>query len=126
MAELNMGATLYDANKQIIEQQKPLTHLELARKQEIIENWFDTKIVTYSMLLCHERRDYTIFRLGNTSTATYTAARDLMECLTNRGEIMAIDKADEKENAYEIWLKIDGEAFAYYLFPYDAGVIECE
>ena len=39
---------------------------------------------------------------------------------------MAIDKADEKENAYEIWLKIDGEAFAYYLFPYDAGVIECE
>ena len=36
------------------------------------------------------------------------------------------NKADEKENAYEIWLKIDGEAFAYYLFPYDAGVIECE
>ena len=27
---------------------------------------------------------------------------------------------------FEIWLRIEGEAFAYYLFPYDQAVIDCE
>ena len=35
------GNSLYDANKQLVlDNEKPLTHLELARKQEMLEDFF--------------------------------------------------------------------------------------
>ena len=119
------GANLYEANKQLVLQnEKPLTHPELAVKQEELEGFFEDKVNEFAMLLCNERKDYTIFQLTSSSTAEHFAAREALGCCTDRGEILGIDKTDDGI-AYEIWLKIDNEAFCYYLFPYDQAVIKC-
>lgn len=120
------GNTLYDANKSLIAQTtKPLTHLELAAIQPKLEDWFNMIIDTYAMLLCHERRDYTIFHLyeKENKNPPAVAARELIGCLTDRGEIRVIE--ENKDKAWEIWLKIGEEYYCYYLFRYDQGVIEC-
>ena len=123
---ISMG-NLYDLNKQIMEQTaKPLTHLELAAKQEALDDWFNWKIDCYAMLLCHERRDYTIFHLyeNQNPNPTAIAAKECIECLKERGEILSIEKTSDNI-AWEIWIKIKNGYFCYYLFPYDDGVIEC-
>lgn len=119
------GNNLYDANKQLVlDNEKPLTHLELARKQEMLEDFFKEEVVEYAMLLCHDRRDYTVFHL-NGAHAAHVAASEALGCCIDRGEILGVDLTDNKD-AYEIWLKVNNEAFCYYLFPYDQAVIECD
>ena len=123
-AGLDAG-TLYDMNKQIMKDREPLTHLEIAAIQPKVEDWFNMIIDTYAMLLCHERRDYTIFHLYETQNPNppAVAAREFIGCLNDRGEILAIDETND--GAWEIWLRINGIIFCYYLFRYDDAVIEC-
>ena len=124
--DVDLGATVYDANKQLVKQtEKPLNHLELAAKQLELEDFFET-IKKYAMLLCHERRDYTVFNLDPMSiTSPHYAAREALGCCTDRGIVLSIDKTEDK-TAYEIWINIDDEPYCYYLFPYDQAVIECK
>ena len=120
-----MGS-LYDMNKQIMDQTaKPLTSLELASIEPKIEEWFNMIIDTYAMLLCHERRDYTIFHLyeKENKNPPHVAMTELIGCLTDRGDILSIEETPDK--AWEIWLKIDNMSYCYYLFRYDDAVIEC-
>ena len=120
------AGTLYEANKQLVLQtSQPLTHAELASVQKTIENWFNWIIDTYAMLLCHERRDYTIFHLYEKENPNppAIAAKELLGCLTDRGKILSMEETPDK--AWEIWLKIDDEVYCYYLFRYDEAVIEC-
>lgn len=123
---VDLGATIYDANKQLVKQtEKPLTHPELASKQLLLEDFFES-IKKYAMLLCHEQRDYTVFNLNPTSiTSPFTAAKETLTCCINRGSILSIDKTEDGI-AIEIWINIDDEPYCYYLFPYDEAVIECE
>lgn len=116
--EITVG-NMYDINKQLMSSQKPLTQLEIPQKQTELENWFIYNCDKYAMLLCHERRDYTVFHL---CSAPRQAAAELIDCLLNRGDILAIDPT--RDGAYEIWLRIDGEEYCYYLFDYTAAVIE--
>ena len=119
------AGTLYDMNKQIMKDRKPLSPLELAVIYPKVEDWFNMIIDTYAMLLCHERRDYTIFHLYETQNPNppAVAASEFIGCLTDRGEILAIDETEDK--AWEIWLRIDDTPYCYYLFRYDKAVIEC-
>lgn len=120
------AGNLYEANKQLVVQtEEPLNHLELVKKQELIEEFFESNIVEFAMMLCHEQRDYTVFQVGKHSTSCYTAAKEVLLCCRNRGEILSIEKTEDGI-AFEIWIKIDNEAFCYYLFPYDQAVIKCE
>lgn len=117
--------TIYDLNKEIVKEHlDPLNHLELAKKQKDISEWFNWEVDCYAMLLCHERRDYTIFHMyeNQNPDPPALAAKELMGCLTNRGTVLSIDETPDK--AWEIWLKIDDECFCYYLFRYDEAVIE--
>ena len=126
MAELSMG-TLYDANKQLMsnKQFKPLNHLELAAAQQKIEDFFNWKCDCYGMLYCKDRSDITIFHMyeNQNPNPPAIAARECIGCCTDRGEILSIE--EQSDGNFEIWLRIEGEAFAYYLFPYDNAVIEC-
>ena len=126
MAELSMG-TLYDANKQLMsnKQFKPLNHLELAAAQQKIEDFFNWKCDCYGMLYCKDRSDITIFHMyeNQNPNPPAIAAKECIGCCTDRGEILSIEK--QPDDNFEIWIRIDGEAFAYYLFPYDNAVIEC-
>ena len=122
--DLNAG-TVYEVNKQLIQNYEPLTHLELAGIQKKLDDWFNMIIDTYAMLLCHDRRDYTIFHLYETQNEhpTAVAAKECIGCLAERGDILSIDPTED--GAWEIWLKIDNEPYCYYLFRYDDAVIEC-
>lgn len=119
------AGTLYDLNKQVMKDRKPLTELEIAAIQPKISEWFNMIIDTYAMLLCHEKRDYTIFHLYETQNQDppAVAAKELIGCLTDRGEILSIDETPD--HAWEIWLNMNGAPTCYYLFRYDNAVIEC-
>lgn len=118
---INMGTTVYDINKQLVKNLTPLSELELPQKQKALENWFNTHCDHYAMLLCHERRDYTVFHEVSNNDAL--AAVECLTCCTNRGQIIAIDPT--KDGAFEIWLKINNEPYCYYLFKYDEAIVEC-
>jgi hypothetical protein len=81
------------------------------------------------MLLCNERKDYTLFRflhsLDDIIPDTQYAGAELILCLKNRGDIYSIANTEDGI-ALEIWLSIDDEIYCYYLFPYDEGVIEID
>ena len=124
--DLTMG-TLYDANKQLMSSDKikPLNELEIASAQYKIEEFFNWKCDCYGMLYCKDRSDITIFHMyeNQNPNPPAIAAAECIGCCLDRGQILSIE--EQSDGNYEIWLKIDNEAFAYYLFPYDNAVIEC-
>ena len=120
--EIELFGNLYDINKNIVAQNEiKLSEGILNSKKEIIKNFINKTNNNYYMLLCNERKDYTVFHNNNLSMETAKILVD--ECLINRGEIRGIDITKNKD-AIEIWLMIEDEAFVYYFFPYDMGIIE--
>ena len=122
MAELSLG-TLYEFNKDAMNNIQPLTEKE---KDDAIFKLTtdirrDCKRNPYYMLLCHERRDYTVFKIDDSTQGGL--ARDIKDSLHNRGTVLAIDK--QPDEAYEIWIKdvVTSENFLYYLFNYTYGMI---
>lgn len=126
MGELSLG-TLYEANKQIMNNKqaiKPLTAPELAGAQKKIEDFFNMQCDSYGMLYCKDRSDFTIFHMYEKQNPNppALAAAECIGCCTDRGEVLSIEEQEDKN--FEIWIRIDDEAYAYYLFPYDNAVIE--
>lgn len=126
MAEIN-GGTLYEINQNLMKNEKKMSDFDIQSKKKYVEKYFEKSPYSYFMLLCHDARDYTLFKLTTNSSAEI-AAKELIECLKNRGMILSIDKVSET-NAFEIWIRVlqDSEEknLCYYLFNYDEGVIEC-
>jgi len=124
--EIEFG-TLYDINKNIVKQNEiKLSEGVLNSKKQIIADFIKKCNNYYYMLLCNERKDYTVFRwvnISNDNDAKEIAQILVDECLTNRGEIRGIDLTKTKD-AIEIWMVIDDEAYVYYFFPYDNAIIE--
>lgn len=123
--------TLYDVNKNIIQNSKKLSQGVINSKKEEIKNFLEKTNNEYYMLLCHERRDYTLFDLGYETYHAYKEkckkAADVLidECLKNRGEVRGIDITKDKQ-AIEIWISIEGDSYVYYFFPYNEGVVDIE
>lgn len=133
MAEFNAG-NLYEMNKQLVKQhEKPIKGNNLFEKiQEVVVPYFleKGKDSRYFMLLCHEKRDYTVFRFNHREfleKPAFSAAMQLKECLVNRGTVYGIDRTEDSI-AVEIWLEdeMDSEMNCYYLFPYEEAVIEVD
>ena len=121
--EIEFG-NLYDMNKTIVKQNEvKLSEGVLNSKKEIIKNFINSTQNNYYMLLCNERKDYTVFDLWNTTDLMKPVKCLVDECLVNRGEIRGIDLTKDKD-AIEIWMIIDDEAYVYYFFPYNNGVID--
>ena len=114
--------SLYEYSKQIVANEVPMDPILF--NQKMIEVSMDMVEHTYMMLLCHDRRDYTIFHIANADKKI--AAKEISETLYNRGKILLVDK--QKDGSWEIWIRdsLTDENFAYYLFPYDDGVVEVE
>ena len=129
--EIEFG-TLYDVNKNLVKQKElKLSEAALNSKKLIIRDFLMNHEDKYFMLLCNERKDYTVFDFTPYDMTDYTKAKEksmdcakclVDECLTNRGEIRGIDLTKDKD-AIEIWMVIDDDAYVYYFFPYDNGVI---
>lgn len=119
MSEISLG-NLYEFNQNAYSNEKPYDMVALGIKLKEIEE--DLIKNEYWMLLCHERRDYTMF--VNHSKEKGNFAKELKETLMNRGYILDIQK--QEDGNFEIWIRDFNteENFAYYLFEYGSGVIE--
>ena len=123
MAELNTDITLYSMNKQAMKEEPALETITYNIKTydmgKHIWEEAQNKKQTYWMLLCHERRDYTVF-IPLTLNGT---VEELRPTLNNRGEVLSIDLLEDGN--YEIWIRDPEikECFVYYLFNYTYGVI---
>ena len=126
-AEGGLQLSLYDMNKQLIAQQKPLTNEQIEKAKEDIKEFMIQKANAFYMLLCRDINYYTLFHCVENVVGydSYPAAADeVIECLKYVGEIKAIDVL-KNEPAIEIWVHGDGDPVAMYLFSYDEGVITC-
>ena len=128
-SDISLG-TLYEINQQLMEKEPAMTAEEIHTAKEQLRAWLTRHFKEkYFMLLCHELRDYTLFNLDKTSTwaianpsTIFDAAKDVIECMTNRGTLLV---ADEQENGtWELWIRNSEGCFAYYLFPYNTATLE--
>ena len=117
---------LYEMNKSVMNKAAALKSDEIENRKDSLISFFIKNDCNYYMLLCNERKDYTVFHIYQKITveSELTAASEVIECLKNRGEILAIDYMEET-GAYECWIRRSGMSYMYALFPYDAAVIEC-
>lgn len=128
-SEVNLG-NLYDINKQLMDKEPEIDKKVIENKTQELKDWFAKNFSQkYFMLLCHEMRDFTLFNLDKTNTwknmvpsICAEAAIDIIDCLQNRGSILAIQLQDD--GTWELWIRNTQGCFAYYLFPYGAAVIE--
>ena len=122
--EVSLG-NLYDINKQLMATMPEMTDAEIDLVTPQLEDWFNWELDGYAMLLCRERYDFTVFHLYEKQNPHphKVAVSELFEVLNERGKILSIEKTEE--SSWEIWIKIDKEAFAFYLFECDKWVIEC-
>ena len=110
---------LYDYGKQIMSAETPMDPIIFHSKiKELADNFI--KPNKYYMLLCHERRDYTILNVKRKERDI----QSIEEMIMNRGLVLTIDK--QPDGNYEIWIRDfhTNENFVYYLFDYTEGVME--
>lgn len=113
---------LYDLNKNIISQLNPLTSNEITVKMDLIKDYYNKTNNNYHMLLCRDFNYYTIFTYDSMmSFPSFSGA--VCTIITELGEVYSIEINDD--GVMEIWIKPTGEEspYAFYLFPYDAGVV---
>jgi hypothetical protein len=117
---LNMN--LYELNKNLIAQLDPMTKEEL-------DAWYG-KFIAYKtkwwkhkhfMLLCKDYNYYTIFEEKERTDISFGSV--VIEILEGLGTIYSIENKDD--HAIEIWIKpVEEETpYAFYLFPYENGVV---
>ena len=99
--EISLG-TLYEVNKNLVQNaEKELTEGVLNSKKEIVKNFVNKTNNYYYMLLCNERKDYTIFTIGNIENKEQKIEKLpfvlIDECLKNRGEIRVIELTEDKD-----------------------------
>lgn len=121
--QIELG-TAYDINKTLVKKyEKELTKEELKDKLDEFKTYIQYTNEKYYMLLCNDKKDYTVFHLSDINNIDFMF-NELNECLTNRGQVYGFDKTQD-DQAFEIWLIINDEAYCYYFFGYENAVIEC-
>jgi hypothetical protein len=89
---------------------------------EMILTYFQKTENAFHMLLCKDYNYYTIFAPDDNIIADF--AVEVLDIVGQLGAVYSISPT-ESDNAIEIWIKPFGEdnPYAFYLFPYDAGVV---
>ena len=125
MANIELG-NLYEFNKNAMSQFEPMDIIKFNRMvNSIADTMADALNLDrhYWMLLCHDRRDFTLFNII-AAKGISSIVNEIKPTLLNRGDILDIEL--QPNGAYEIWIRDTEtkENYAYYLFAYDNGVIE--
>lgn len=115
--------SLYDLNKQIISQLKPLTSAQIEDRVNAIKEWSEG---TFHMLYGKDISYFTLFRkMGLVPLSNESLGQEVFSCLNDIGDVVAADCTPAKD-AWEFWVRIpeeDNEITCLYLFNYDKGVI---
>lgn len=123
--ELDAGMTLYDIAKQGAATAPPLPECALMQMQKDICDFVLKHPDHYYMLLCNERKDYTVLHTEYGIGWDLTVASIVQECLQNRGNIVEYE-IQEQTGGIELWIRDEADdAAAYYFFPYGIAIIEC-
>ena len=119
--ENHVELNLYDLNKSVINQLEPMTPDEIIDNLNLIEEYYHKSDNSFHMLLCKDYNYYTIFAPNDIITIEFTAT--VYDIIVNLGAIYSIENTED--GVIEIWIKPEGEEmpYAFYLFPYDAGVV---
>lgn len=121
--EVDLSVSLYDMNKSLMANEKPLDPILLNRK--IADVAKEMNRTGYFMLLNKERSDYTIFYCSGRTTES-CKQEEISETIKNRGHVLSIDRTKDSIKNWEIWIRdFDTEEnFCYYLFECDQFVVE--
>ncbi len=120
MSEINMG-TMYEMNQQLMSGAPPATKEQITKYTTQLMDWFKNK--KYTMLLCNDRHDFTLFENITKIHAENAPIQKLFECFKGRfAEVQSMEFLPD--GAVEIWLKIDNKSYCYYLFDYANGIIK--
>jgi hypothetical protein len=119
--ENQIELNLYDLNKSVINQLNPMTSDEIIDSLSVIKEYYYRSENNFHMLLCKDYSYYTIFAHDEIMSSEFTAT--VYDIIVNLGTIYSIENTED--GAIEIWIKPEGEEmpYAFYLFPYDAGVV---
>lgn len=121
--------SLYALNQQAYDTVNPLGIKEKHDQLNNLYEWVKEQRCDYTMLLCHERRDYTIFRYKTREDKKYNNGifNDLKECLENRGKILDVRYVQDQD-AWEIWIRIFEDKghknYMYMFFNAEEFVVE--
>lgn len=121
--------SLYALNQQAYDTVTPLGIRDKHKQLNNLYEWVKEQRCDYTMLLCHERRDYTIFRYKTREDKKYYNGifKDLKECLENRGKVLDI-RYIQDQDAWEIWVRIfkdnSHQNYMYMFFNAEGFVVE--
>lgn len=122
----NLNVNLYDLNKSIINQMPVMSNEDINDKIDLINKYYSKNRVSHHMLLCHDYHYYTVFEEDSDMPFPEFAGA-VLDIIKDLGEVISIDKADDNYSTLEIWIKIpkekEKEVYAFYLFPYEQGVV---
>ena len=112
---------LYDLNKSVINQLDPMTTDEIIDKISLIKEYYHKSDNSFHMLLCKDYNYYTVFASDPILSVDFHST--VYDIIVNLGAIYSIENT--QDGALEFWIKPEGEEmpYAFYLFPYDAGVV---
>lgn len=114
--------TLYELNQKMYAEAQDMTPEKFSAETVNMALWFSSRPERkHFMLLCRELYDYTVFEFNE---AKYDHAREeLQAILLSRGKPVMVDYNHEND-AYEIWMRVNGEIHMYMLFWADSYVVE--
>ena len=116
-----INVSLFEINQSAMTALPAYDDRSIAGAKDRVAEWYEKNKGSYFMLLSNEKRYFTIFHIGSTSDKPFL--EELFDCLTELGEIK--DISINEDNAIECWITSDNTSYAYYLFNYDRGIIEC-
>ena len=126
--DLSTGS-LYKLNQQAYDRIPTMNNKEIKEQLTNLYEWVYEQKCDYTMLLCHERRDYTILHYKNRESNTYKNGifLDLKECLSNRGKLIDVRYLQDQE-AWEILLRIfenkSHQNYMYMFFNAEDFIVE--
>lgn len=122
--EMSTGISLYDMNKQLVEQQGSMKEGEKRHARSLINQLNRKSGNNFYMLLFKDISYYTLFQNVDIYYECDTLGTAVLECLDTIGEIYSIEETDNG-NSFEIWIKSKetNKIIVGYLFPYDQGVV---
>ena len=118
--DMSMGVSIYELNKQLVEQNGPLTNAQ--EKIALINSYRDETSASFYLLYGKEISYFTLFTSVFQEYEIETLGDAVFACLENVGEIYSIERTEDQA-AIEIWVKSDEEVTCMYLFPYDTGIV---
>lgn len=120
-----INVSLYELNQSAMHAMPAMSDIDIETAKASIREFIDRFQDVYFMLLSNDKHYYTIFNKSTTVTSLYfpLIENEVIECLQSQGTIKAIEFAEDK---IECWVSDNTNAYVYYLFPYDKGVIACQ